>query len=254
MGGGSSEAAPPTLPAAVLAPSQGAPRPRGRRPKPARSPSPAARRGRVGGRGEATWPAKGRGRQPRGGSAPAEPRGGAAAGPTWRRAGGGRPGPLGPLLLRVVPLPLLLLLLDEAEIRAAELGSGGGGDQPRLQQHSRQAQEQGAGHAPAEPRHGREPAGRGGILRGCGLRPRPLARSPARRLPRTPSPAGGGGREAGGGGRRGGASSPPAHVTRAGRGAGSRGGRSARTCGPAAGAKGRAPCGAGAPGRGGLRG
>lgn len=70
-------------------------------------------------------------------------------------------------------------------LRSAELGSGGRGDQPRLQQHRGQAEEQGAGDAPAEPRHGREPEGRGGILRscarsgrqGCGLRLRPPARA-----------------------------------------------------------------------------
>lgn len=94
-------------------------------------------------------------------------------GPTWNSSGGGCRRHLRPLLLRLLPLPLLLLLLllDETEVGAAELGSSGRGDQPRLQQHRGQAEQQGTRDAPAEPRHGREPEGRGGILRGS-RRPR----------------------------------------------------------------------------------
>ena len=88
-------------------------------------------------------------------------------GPTGSSDGRGCPGHLWPLLLGFLPLPLLLLLLllDETEVGAAELSSGGRRDQPRLQQHGGQAEEQGARDAPAEPRHGREPEGRSGILR-----------------------------------------------------------------------------------------
>lgn len=85
---------------------------------------------------------------------------------------------------------LLLLLLDEAEVGAAEFGSRGRGNQPRLQQHRGQAEEQGAGNAPAEPRHGEEPGSHGGILRGCGRRRAPGLRNPAapaRSLPLAPS-------------------------------------------------------------------
>lgn len=88
-------------------------------------------------------------------------------------------------------LLLLLLLLDEAEVGAAELRSGGRGDQPCLQQHRGQAEEQGARDAPAEPRHGREPEGRGGILRNSGRRRAPGLRAlaaPARPLAHSLAP------------------------------------------------------------------
>lgn len=147
-------------------------------------------------------------------------------GPTWNRRSRGCPRHLWPLLLRLLPLfllLLLLLLLDEAEVGAAEFGSGGRGDQARLQQHRGQAEEQGAGDAPAEPRHGREPAGHGGILRGCGRRRAPGLRNPAapaRSLPLAPSVVhslGGRRRSGSAGGWRASGLGIPEHVT-AGRG------------------------------------
>lgn len=149
-------------------------------------------------------------------------------GPTWNRRSRGCPRHLWPLLLRLLPLfllLLLLLLLDEAEVGAAELGSGGRGDQPRLQQHRGQAEEQGAGDARAEPRHGGEPAGHGGILRGCGRRRAPGLRNPAapaRSLPLAPSVVhslGGRRRSGSAGGWRASGLGTPEHVT-AGRGEG----------------------------------
>lgn len=147
-------------------------------------------------------------------------------GRTWNRRSRGCPRHLWPLLLRLLPLfllLLLLLLLDEAEVGAAEFGSGGRGDQARLQQHRGQAEEQGAGDAPAEPRHGREPAGHGGILRGCGRRRAPGLRNPAapaRSLPLAPSVVhslGGRRRSGSAGGWRASGLGIPEHVT-AGRG------------------------------------
>lgn len=152
----------PTLPhpTAVLHASQEAHPPKGGFQKAARNPRPG--QAVCGDRGGADRSSEGA----RGAAAPRRP----AARPTGDRGGGGRPRCLRLLLRRRLPLPLLVLL-DEAEVGAAELGSGGRGHEPRLQQHSRQAEKQGAGDAPTEPRHGREPQGRGGILRGSGRRP-----------------------------------------------------------------------------------
>lgn len=169
-------------------------------------------------RWESSWLRKGReGQRRQLRSVAVTGRQGRAAVPTWNSSGGGCRRHLWPLLLRLLPLPLLLLLLlllDETEVGAAELGSSGRGDQPRLQQHRGQAEQQGTRDAPAEPRHGREPEGRGGILRGS-RRPRTpglrapaaparssLPRSRSRGRLRTPSPGGGG--RGGGGGEGGG--------------------------------------------------